>query len=401
MIFLCIFSKASCIKTDTIQAEAEPLQDQHQSILPTCTDAFTQTDAESAVITTGTQWCNEDLQDHTYRVMSSKTTHDTSTQTTSSCIKSVSKGVSCLTTHVNMSCDKISTDADSLLYTGLTLQVFITFTQVFRSMVTPFKFTMDVADQLLLFLMRLRLNLLFADLGHRFGTSESNASKIFNCWLPLISQKLKQLIVWLPRETIRSTMPAAFREKYPKTTVIIDCAETFIQRPKNLKTRGETYSQYKSHNTVKYLVGISPHGQIMFISKGFGGRASDKFIVEKSGLLQYLLPGDEIMADRGFTIKDLLFPLRVKLNMPAFTKGKPQLSEMEVTETRRIAHVRIHVERAIRKLKVFKILSNIVPVSSVKKLDDILIVCSALVNLGPELIKDAQDVDHENSNEND
>jgi hypothetical protein len=56
----------------------------------------------------------------------------------------------------------------------------------------------------------------------------------------------------------------------------------------------------------------------MFISKAFGGRASDKFIVEKSGFMNYLLLGDEIMADRGFTIDDLLFPLRVKLNIPAF-----------------------------------------------------------------------------------
>ncbi|CAC5386549.1 unnamed protein product [Mytilus coruscus] len=46
---------------------------------------------------------------------------------------------------------------------------------------------------------------------------------------------------------------------------------------------------------------------------------------------------DEIMADRGFTIDDLLFPLRVKLNIPAFTKNKPQLSAEDVTTTRRIA----------------------------------------------------------------
>jgi hypothetical protein len=36
------------------------------------------------------------------------------------------------------------------------------------------------------------------------------------------------------------------------------------------------------------------------------------------------------MADRGFTIDDLLFPLRVKLNIPAFTKSKPQLSDMNI-----------------------------------------------------------------------
>ncbi|CAC5412038.1 unnamed protein product [Mytilus coruscus] len=141
------------------------------------------------------------------------------------------------------------------------------------------------------------------------------------------TNKLKSLIVWLPREVIRDCCPESFRENYPRTTCIIDCAETFIQRQTNLRSRCETYSNFKSHDTAKYFEGISPHGQIMFISKACGGRASDKFIVEKSGFMNYLLPGDEIMADRGFTIDDLLFPLRVKLNIQAFTKqNKTNLS---------------------------------------------------------------------------
>lgn len=75
-----------------------------------------------------------------------------------------------------------------------------------------------------------------------------------------------------------------------------------------------------------------------------------------------MLPSVEIMADRWFTINNLLFPLRVKLNIPAFPKGQDQLSEDDITETRQITCVRIHVERAIRRLKVFKILCHIVPV---------------------------------------
>ena len=126
----------------------------------------------------------------------------------------------------------------------------------------------------------------------------------------------------------------------------------------------------------------------MSISKAFGGRASDTFIVEKSGFLQYfVLPGDEIMADKGFTIDDL-FPLKVKLNIPAFTKCKPQLSGEYVTSTGRIVRVRNHVERAIRMLKVFKVLNSTVPVSSLKLLDDILLLCSALFNLREDLIRD-------------
>ena len=94
------------------------------------------------------------------------------------------------------------------------------------------------------------------------------------------------------------------------------------------------------------------------------------------------------MADRGFTIEDFLFPRRVKLDIPAFTKCKPQLSNEDVTTTRRIAHVRIHVERAIRRFKVFNILRGTVPVSSFKNFNDISIVCAALVNLQSDLIRD-------------
>ncbi|KAG0425205.1 hypothetical protein HPB47_027608 [Ixodes persulcatus] len=55
------------------------------------------------------------------------------------------------------------------------------------------------------------------------------------------------------------------------------------------------------------------------------------------------------MVDRGFTLVSKLEAQGVKLNMPAFTKGKPQLTEQDGTSTRRIAAVRIHVERAINR----------------------------------------------------
>ena len=180
-------------------------------------------------------------------------------------------------------------------------------------------------------------------------------------------------------------MPSCF-ERYPNTTCILDCTETIMQKASNLKSRGESYSNYKSHNTVKYCVLIAPNG-LMHISRAYGGRASDKFIVQDCGILNRLVPGDEVMADRGFTVQDLLFPLRVKLNIPAFSHGK-QLSNEEVTRTRRVANVRIHVEQVIRRLKVFKILKDIVPISLTRHVDKILRTCAALVNLNPVLIRE-------------
>ena len=247
------------------------------------------------------------------------------------------------------------------------------------------KVKMPVCDQILMTLMKLKLNLLMGDLARRFGISDSFVSKTVSFWIDKLSQYLSDLIVWLPRETIRATTPDCF-SAFPKTTCILDCAETIMQKSSNLKSRAESYSNYKSHNTVKFCVAIAPSGYIMHISDAYGGRASDKYIVQHSGLLDRLLPGDEVMADRGFTIQDLLFPKQVSLNIPAFSQGK-QMSDEEVTRTRRIAGVRIHVEKAIRRIKVFKILKDTVPITMTKKINKILRIVAALVNLDSAFIR--------------
>ena len=108
---------------------------------------------------------------------------------------------------------------------------------------------------------------------------------------------------------------------------------------------------YKKHNTVKFLVGITPSGAISFLSKCWGGRATDKYITMNSGFLNLLEPGDVILADRGFDIGDDIALYCAKLMIPAFTRGKKQLSLEEVEQSKRIAKVCIHVERVIGLLK--------------------------------------------------
>ena len=192
-------------------------------------------------------------------------------------------------------------------------------------------------DQFFLALVKLRLNLLFEDIAHRFGVSLSTASCTFSA----------------------------------------------------------TYSNYKKQNTVKFLIGITPSGTISFVSRCWGGRVSDKVLTQQSGFLDMLEHGDTVLADRGFTIADDIALRGAKLVIPSFTKGKTQLSQKEVETSKQLSQVRIHVERIIGLLKnKYTILKGPLSTVMVKHKDDtdfaridkLLVVCSALTNLSTSVV---------------
>ena len=152
-------------------------------------------------------------------------------------------------------------------------------------------------SQFLIVIMKLHLNLSDEDLGYRFRLSQSTVSKYWMKVIDIMYVCLKSLVRWPEREQLQQTMPLAFKRHFGKCVCIIDCFEIFCERPSDLMARAQTYSQYKHHNTVKFLIGISPQGVISFVSKGWGGRALDKYITENCGILRHLLPGDQILAD--------------------------------------------------------------------------------------------------------
>ena len=252
------------------------------------------------------------------------------------------------------------------------------------------------ADGILLTLMRLRLNLRIEDLSYRFGIAVSSTGDIFHKWIDRMHAHLKFLIKWPTQETCRTNMPQLFKDLYPRARCIIDCSEIFTERPCSYQARAQTYSNYKKHNTVKFLIGITPCGAISFLSKCWGGRATDKCITMNSGFLRLLDPGDVILADRGFDIGDDIALHGAKLEIPSFTRGKKQLSMQEVECSRRISKVCIHVERVIGLMKNrYTILQGTLPVNLLQHkdadsdyafIDRVLTVCAALVNLSPGVV---------------
>ena len=77
------------------------------------------------------------------------------------------------------------------------------------------------------------------------------------------------------------------------------------------------YSHYKGGETIKFLIGISPSGLIIYLSEPFGSRALDKAIFNQSNILDILEPTrDAIMVDKGFSIEEECAAARIQLIIP-------------------------------------------------------------------------------------
>ena len=217
-------------------------------------------------------------------------------------------------------------------------------------------------------------------------------------WVNFAYDVISSLKIWPHRDIIIKHSPEEFIKKYPNNIVIVDATELKIQVPSSLQKHSETYSTYKSHTTFKSLIGVDPNGGIMFVSQLFEGSISDKQIVLRSGFLETvkqkvqcgeLKEGDAIMADKGFDIGDDLAKLKLKCNIPPFLKDKLGFEEGDEIKTQTIAQHRIHVEKAIGKVRRFRIFHSVIPVSICGSINQTWSVTCFLSNfLNPVLSKD-------------
>ena len=130
-------------------------------------------------------------------------------------------------------------------------------------------------DEFLLVLMKLRLALFNKDLADLFKICFATVSKIFQSWIRAMAKYISS-IVYMPEEMqIRENLPERFENKR-NVVAIIDCSEIFIETPKNLELQSTTWSEYKHHNTMKFLISVTPSSFINYVSEAYTGRISDK-----------------------------------------------------------------------------------------------------------------------------
>lgn len=269
--------------------------------------------------------------------------------------------------------------------TGISENIFAIVKSLFPNHMTRHR-ELSLDDKLLLTLFKIKTGLTFRCIGILFGIPTSVASSIFTKFVRHL-KGTTQTWVFLPSQrAVRDTLPESFKENYSNCRLIIDCTEFRTQVPSTVEQRVQMYSNYKSAYTAKYLIGITPGGLIAFISKGYGGRATDSFISNDCGFVGLLNEGDVVLADKGFPSVQVVDG--VVLVMPPFSKrNQTQFSEEDMQLTYEIARVRIHVERAIQRIKSFEILAKLVHIDLLPLLDDIIHFVCVLVNLSSPIIK--------------
>lgn len=247
--------------------------------------------------------------------------------------------------------------------------------------------TLSRFQEYVLTLVRLRLGLSNCILADLFGISATRSSEIFITWINMLHQVLAPMIQWPSREKIQEHMPYSMKKDYPRTRVIVDCSEFVIAKPRISATQ----NYYKSRNTLKALFGISPSGLFTFVSDVWCGNTSDRYITQHCGILDLIEGGDEVMADQGFVIRDLLTARGATLNTPSFTrkynygKGK-RLNYKEILETCKIAKHRIRIKRAIQRLKLFKFCSRVMSLPSEGIAEQVVVVAAAFCNFQGPLV---------------
>ncbi|KAJ8049210.1 hypothetical protein HOLleu_01842 [Holothuria leucospilota] len=243
---------------------------------------------------------------------------------------------------------------------------------------------LTLKQEFIFVLMKLRMALTITFLASLFLISTGTASSIFNTWIKFLSTELRPLIFWPDKEQVLKCIPGSLKSKYPNLRCTVDCSEILIGRPRNLELQALTWSEYKHHNTVKFLIAIAPNGMVSFLSKAWGGRASDVLITKESVFYNLIDPCDTILADKGFTIKEELLLRKAFLEIPP--PSKMLLKPKKKKKKKKIANARIHVERAIGRMKWFRILKDTLPITVLPVIDDIIVVFAALVNLLPPLV---------------
>ncbi|XP_046873681.1 uncharacterized protein LOC124466062 isoform X2 [Hypomesus transpacificus] len=239
---------------------------------------------------------------------------------------------------------------------------------------------LPLIDEFFLYCLRTAAGLNEKVLAGMFGLNVSTVSRILITWANYLYLVLGSIPIWMTRDQVRRAMSRKFQRKCPKVRVILDCFALQCESPTSNISRYETDSTDKSHSTFKGLIGVSPSGEVTFVSTLYKGSISNKEMTRLSGIVNLLEQGDEVMAGKDFLIEHLMSTVGAKQVPPQFPlKDKEKTLEM------------IHplFKRIICKVKEFHIFDCSIPLYLAGSINQIWVNSCLLLNyLGPMELDD-------------
>ena len=237
-------------------------------------------------------------------------------------------------------------------------------------------------------LLRLRRGFTLLTMAYFFFTSEFTVRRIFTTWVMYLYYHFKDYssLMFPDRHAFSRSKPSVFRH-FKNIRCIVDCTEFFCEMPRDYGRQGNFYSSYKHHCTMKSLIAVSPSGGACFISDLYEGSADDVKMFSECGILKHINPGDAVMVDKGFSVQELLLPMQATIFIPPFLGSREKFTKEEVILLKRIAKARIHVERFNERLKKFRLLDQVIPLSLAPIASQLVYVACCLVNFQDTLCK--------------
>ncbi|XP_077361811.1 uncharacterized protein LOC144006701 [Festucalex cinctus] len=278
------------------------------------------------------------------------------------------RALKCELSMVKMNEEFLKDDVKVKYYTGL--PDFTAFMRLLTCVVPYIPRTVNRAlspfQMLLLSLMRLRLNLPPQHIAYMFNVNRNTFSNAFSDIINILHARVSPFVLW-PR---RNTLQASVHQFVNSLAISLGCFEIAIKRPSNPNAETQSNTHKKVNRSIKYLLGVTPQGTISFISKGWEEHVCNKSIIENSGILDKLLPGDLVFPERGFDIGGTEGLRCAEETLPVFIKGPYQLDASDVHSKQTIAGLRMHAK------KVFVAIRNKYTMLTEELSDRMLLPCN-------------------------
>ena len=169
------------------------------------------------------------------------------------------------------------------------------------------KMPLTEKDQLFITLLRLCQGFNLYTLAHFYSVSESYIRKSFTTWIMFLYHHFKDLkeVMFPGRDAFKHLKPKVFKY-FKNIRCSVDCTKFFCEVPQNYAQQGDVYSACKHHTTMKYLNPVNPNGAACFISDLYQGNIDGVTLFSQCDILNYINTGDSFLADKEFTVQDLL-----------------------------------------------------------------------------------------------